>query len=160
MMNTYRYLLTRVLSRVGPHGVYVMLNPSTADETTDDPTIRKCRGFAERWGWGSFSVVNLFAVRATDPQDLHASVRLGSLELAYGPENEVVLTRYCPQAGPVVVGWGSHGVRYRAHIERIVTDILPSTLQCLGTTRSGHPRHPLMVAYHTELEPWSLERLS
>lgn len=155
---TYRYALWRSWSISLPVAVFVMLNPSTADALQDDPTIRKCKGFAERWGCGGIYVVNLFAFRATDPKQLrtaHADI--------VGPDNHAhqrrAISRLCsPMAvpGPCVAAWGSqpscvladHPARLRALAAEYRVE-----LQCLGTAKDGNPRHPLMLAYGTELAP-------
>ena len=101
----YRYLLTR---QVGPGprtATFIMLNPSTADATNDDPTIRRCIGFARQWGCGRLAVLNLFAFRATEPADLKRA------EEPVGPENRAWFERTLlgTPDGPVVCGWGVHG---------------------------------------------------
>src|SRR4051812_26865304 len=98
----YRYLLTR---QVGPGpraATFIMLNPSTADATKDDPTIRRCIGFARQWGCGRLSVLNLFAFRATDPAAMKRA------DDPVGPENKDWFERILTDAGEgrVVCGWG------------------------------------------------------
>ena len=127
-----------------------MLNPSTADAANDDPTIRRCIGFARQWGCGHLIVLNLFAYRATDPATLKGAVD------PVGPENEKwfgqVLNRR-ERGGPVVYGWGVHG-EYMGQ-DRVVRgwlEALGVRPLALGMTKDGHPRHPLYVPYSAELE--------
>ena len=100
--------------------------------------------------------MNLFSLRATDPRVLHQEVRASK---TVDELNSVILARECA-TGPVVVGWGVHGGRYPEWVQHVVTELLPGDLQCLGVTKDGHPRHPLMVPYKQPLEPWGLERLT
>ncbi len=99
----YRYSLTRVWNPALPRIYFVMLNPSTADATQDDPTIRKCRGFASRAGAGSLKVVNLYALRSTDPNALLAA----AWEDRIGPENDWHMRGAMNRAGRVVFAWGA-----------------------------------------------------
>ncbi len=143
---TYRYELVRAWDDSKPLLTWCMLNPSTADETVDDPTIRKCIGFADRWGYGSIRVVNLFALRATEPRELkwHPD--------PVGPENESVLSAL---TGDVVAAWGGSIPRTpRADI--LARLALRSARWCLGTTRAGEPRHPLMLGYAAERQSFGL----
>lgn len=148
----YRYGLWRGWS--APNGptirlTFVMLNPSTADAATDDPTIRRCIGFARREGYAGICVVNLFALRATDPD-----VML-SADDPIGPDNNHHIAGALALGDPIVCAWGAHfhpAISRRAHD---VTEILrPSTgrVYCLGRTQAGAPRHPLYLASDTPLQ--------
>lgn len=137
----YRYSLTRIWdSTVNALGV-VMLNPSTADASKDDPTIRRCIGFAKRDGYGGIHVCNLFAYRATKPADLmRATGRVGS-------HNDHALDTMFMLRPTVLCAWGA-----QAGIEQRVAEFMArystypmSRMVCLGTTKSGAPRHPLYV---------------
>lgn len=148
----YRYTLTRTWSDK-PRGYFLLLNPSTADASKDDPTIRKCVGFAQRWGCGSIEVVNLFALRSTDPKALWANGYSGHLD-AIGPDNDRELGRVVAEAErdgtQVVCGWGVHGGTRGTEIERRFR----GKLQRIGPpTKDGNPRHPLYLKYETKLEP-------
>jgi hypothetical protein len=99
----YRYVLRRQVGPGARIATFIMLNPSTADATQDDPTIRRCIGFARQWGCGQLVVLNLFAFRATDPVDLKRAAD------PVGPDNESWFRRILPSDGPVVCGWGVHG---------------------------------------------------
>lgn len=148
----YRYLLMR---QVGPGprtATFIMLNPSTADATNDDPTIRRCIGFARQWGCGRLAVLNLFGFRATDPADLKRAAD------PVGPENKDWFDRTlrADHDGPVVCAWGVHGDHMGQ--DRVVFgwfdgyDIRPLAL---GLTRDGHPRHPLYLPKNAELVPFA-----
>lgn len=151
-MPEYRYTLERAwdglwLNAESPRGVFVMLNPSTADAEKDDPTIRKCMGFARRWGWQGFTVVNLFAYRATDPADLWVAFQRG--EDIFGPENEATLAAVLESArGPVVAAWGAQmHPEVRARLAWLLARFSWVKWTSLGLTKDGHPRHPLMTPY-------------
>lgn len=147
----YRYGLTRVWHPERASITWCMLNPSTADAKTDDPTIRKCIGFARRWGYGGIRVINLFALRATDPKEL---LRVRD---PVGPANIDVLRG--PLDAPVIVGWGSRIPQKpfadrMARIVRMRARVEADMWYCLGRTKYGEPRHPLMLPYTTAREPW------
>lgn len=140
----YRYLLFRSWDESLPHVCFCMLNPSTADSIADDPTIRRCIGFAKAWGCGGFYVVNLFAYRATSPKEL---------KLAPDP---VGLWNFCfiyvvsQQASMTVAAWGTRGLLL--HQDMHVLPLLKNPV-CLGLTKAGQPKHPLYVPGDTELIP-------
>ena len=116
-----------------------MLNPSTADTTTDDPTIRRCTGFARSWGHGRLIVVNLWSRRATRPADLRRMARPGA-----GRKNDQVILEAAEQAQRLVLAWGVHGA-WRGRDQAVIRLLEGYELSCLGTTKQGHPRHPLFV---------------
>lgn len=120
--------------------VVVMLNPSTADEMQDDATIRRVLGFAKRDGYSSIRVVNLFALRATNPYELHAA------EDAVGPDNDRVLRNILnPGHGaPVLAAWGASSLA-KARASKVLSFVYPGMWLCLGTTKDGSPRHPLYI---------------
>jgi hypothetical protein len=148
----YRYVLRRTWWPEQPVMLWVMLNPSTADGTTDDATIRRCIGYAQREQCGGIVVVNLFAWRATDPREL---VRQPD---PVGPANDLSIVRELQSHdGPVVLGWG--GLRMplvpRAlDVARLIERYATGPVCCLGKTAAGWPRHPLYLAKSTPLEPW------
>jgi len=145
----YRYLLTRWLGDEPKVMTWIMLNPSTADAFTDDPTIRRCIRFARREGCGTIRVVNLFAYRATDPRELSAPGRD-----PVGPDNDRFLDEHT-QASLVVAAWGAGGTlngRAREVGGRLAA--AGTRLNCLGVTKDGHPRHPLYVRSDAPLIPW------
>jgi hypothetical protein len=138
---TYRYALWRRWSDAPPV-LFVMLNPSTADESQDDPTIRRCISFAKQWGHGGIIVGNLFAFRSPYPRDLQTTTD------PIGPENNHWLERLAKQSDAVVGAWGNHGRLMNRG--QGVAALFPSML-CLGLTKLGQPRHPLYVPATTSL---------
>lgn len=143
----YRYLLGRRWAD-GPRATFIMLNPSTADAEQDDPTIRRCIGFAKAWGMGALQVVNLYAYRSTKPAELWRVLD------PIGPDNDAVLTAcaIAQDPAPLVAAWGSGPKPWRvANVLR-----LPGMdrLQALGVTGGGHPRHPLYLPASATLRPW------
>ena len=146
----YRYVLSRQWDARRPRVAFVMLNPNRADARRDDPTIRRCVRFAHDWGYGALDVVNLFALRTPEP---------ALLKLAHdpvGPRNNRVLVRVCADAALTVAAWGMHGARQgRAAAVLALLRRRGVTLSCLGTTRTGHPRHPLYLPAATALQPFA-----
>lgn len=144
---TYRYVLWREWDPARPgYALFVGLNPSTADGATDDPTVRRCRDFARRWGYGALCLANLFAYRATDP----AALKVAASPVGRG--NDRWLARLTAEAGVVVAAWGVHGAFMGR--DRAVTAFLGGRLTCLGVTKDGHPRHPLYVRRTAVPVPW------
>lgn len=128
--------------------VFVMLNPSTADGTQDDPTIRRCMGFARRWGMGGITVVNLYAYRATKPADLWLA------DDPVGPLNDYHITTQTEQAEVVVAAWGANAKPER--VEKVLALRGMEKLTALDLTKDGHPRHPLYLRADLEPQPWSM----
>lgn len=139
----YRYTLRREIPGLGFEGtvLFVMLNPSTADVNVDDPTIRRCVGFATRWGFARLEVGNLYALRATDPAGLFAS------DDPVGPENDQRLDEMAGRATEVIVAWGAtpHPFPNRPQDVLRRMEFYCGTARCLGQTKHLHPRHPLYV---------------
>jgi hypothetical protein len=126
--------------------LFVMLNPSTADADSDDATIRKCMGFARRWNCTDLAVVNLFALRATDPAELRAhsdAIGTGNDQFIY----EAVLWHRERRAA-IVAAWGAHPF-VKARARHVLRSFGP--FECLGVTADGSPRHPLYVPYGSRL---------
>lgn len=145
---TYRYLLTRIWGE-RPSVTWVMLNPSTADETVNDPTITRCINFSRRWGCTGLSVVNLYALRSTDPAALAVHPD------PVGPENDRIIAENCRPPQMVIAAWGS-GFRQQDRPSEVAA-IFTATgrkLLCLGVTKDGHPRHPLYVRGDTTPMPY------
>lgn len=142
----YRYSLWRMWGPGEIPCLFIGLNPSTADETEDDPTIRRCKNFAKSWGCDSLIMTNLFAYRATDPKHMKAASD------PIGPDNDAWLIRLSSIAKIKVAGWGVHG----SHLERslAVIDLL-NGLQCLGFTKDGYPKHPLYLRSDSVLIPYN-----
>ena len=149
----WRYALGRRWGE-GPEALFVLLNPSTADAAADDPTLRRCVGFARREGCGASRTVNLFAWRASDPGALGRARAEG--EDIVGPGNASALEaalRECE--GPVVVGWGAHPIATeRAGALARLAQGEGRALLCLGTTKTGAPRHPLYIRAAAPLVSW------
>jgi len=146
---SYRYALTRVWDNTGRKVLFLMLNPSTATEVQNDPTVERCERRARTLGFGAFRVCNIFAYRATDPRDMRAA------HDPVGTGNDVAILAAIDWADDVVAGWGNHG----DHLSRgdAVETLLrnqPKTPKHLGLTKSGHPKHPLYIAYKTQPEAW------
>jgi hypothetical protein len=144
----YRYALTRVWAD-GPTALFVMLNPSTATEVQNDPTVERCERRARALGFGGFRVTNIFAWRDTDPRKMRAAAD------PVGPDNDAAILDGADWADRIICAWGTHG----AHLTRgpTVEALLRDTghpLHHLGLTKDGHPKHPLYIAYTQQPEAW------
>jgi hypothetical protein len=160
----YRYHLTRdcrtPLGGGSKAMAFVMLNPSTADATHDDPTVRRCRGFAEREGCVSFDIVNLYAYRTPSPRDLFDAAAAGIDPR--GPENDRYLLdtirRFGRDGNLLVAAWGAHALLSDVgwFAEKVNKERMhgPVEVWCLGRTKAGQPRHPLMLRSDSPLERW------
>lgn len=145
----YRYLLTRVWDGKGERALFVMLNPSTATERQNDPTVERCERRARKLGFGSFRVTNIFAWRETDPKAMMRA------EDPIGPDNDATILDSVYWASRIVCAWGQHG----AHLDRgsAVELLLRGTgrpLFHLGLTKAGHPKHPLYIGYDSQPVRW------
>lgn len=144
----YRYNLVRDWDPDLSSMLFVMLNPSTADASEDDPTIRRCLGFAERENCGAIEVVNLFAFRATDPKDMLAA------EDPIGPENDLVIRQALADSDVVVCAWGSKG----SHMGRdqavlhIIREEGRTPLALRISEKTGNPWHPLYLPADSPLQ--------
>ncbi len=146
----YRYDLIRTWDASGGRINFVMLNPSTATELANDPTVERCERRARALGYGAFRVTNIFAYRATDPRDMRACP-----EPVGGPDNDAAIEAAARWADQVVCAWGTHG----AHLARgaKVEALLRATgqpLTTLGLSKDGHPKHPLYIGYAVQPTPW------
>ncbi len=144
---TWRYTLHRSWADkplFGPisqgNVMFIGLNPSTADEVNNDPTVRRCIGYARAWGYGSLIMTNIFAFRATYPSDMKAAVD------PVGPENDKWLIECASEAALVVAAWGNDGA-YRSRSRQVVEMMDRARLQlmCLRITKVGEPEHPLYL---------------
>lgn len=134
----YRYTLWREWANGGQDFVtFVGLNPSTADESINDPTIRRCIGFAKSWGYDGLLMMNLFAFRATDPKEMKRQPD------PVGGLNDVYLDSAAEQSGVIVAAWGSNG-RHHGRDAQVIK-LFGDNLHCLGVTKNGDPRHPLYI---------------
>ena len=146
----YRYQLIRVWDSSGPRVNFVMLNPSTATEVQNDPTVERCERRARTLGFGAFQVTNIFAYRATDPREMRAQAD------PIGAENDNAIRTAANWANQIICAWGTHG----AHLERgaAVENLLRAGKQPLfhlGLSKAGHPKHPLDLSYATAPIAWA-----
>lgn len=144
----FRYRLERVWAP-GPRALFVMLNPSTATEVQNDPTVERCERRARALGFGSFAVGNIFAFRATDPKVMRAQAD------PVGPGNDAAIRAMADQADRIICAWGTHG----AHLGRgaAVEALLRATgrdLFHLGLSIAGIPKHPLYIGYDKQPVLW------
>jgi hypothetical protein len=155
---TYRYRLWREWDRVLPVIAFLMLNPSTADDQVDDPTITRCLARAVKGGYGRLDVVNLFALRASDPDVLltHAD--------PLGPGSHAVTSvlEATGRASTVICAWGAHPAAAPRAVD--VMHMLGVTgmdgkLCHLGLNKDGSPKHPLYVAASTHPKPFIFSRV-
>lgn len=128
-----------------PYALFIGLNPSTADEVQDDPTIRRCIGYAKRWGYGAYVMANIFAYRATDPKVMMRK------DDPIGPYNDAWITRMAEGAGVIVCAWGAHG-EYMRRGDEVKRLLFGRDLMCLGKTKNGQPKHPLYLKADQPLE--------
>ena len=130
----YRYSLTRAWNLSQKPALFIGLNPSTADEKNDDPTIRRCMHYAYEWGFGGLIMLNLFAFRATLPSDLRKS------KFPVGQENNQFIVDSQNEAGIVLVAWGNNGNLLNR--DQAVMQLISNPM-CLNINKSGQPAHPL-----------------
>lgn len=145
----YRYALTRTWDITGKRVLFVMLNPSTATEVQNDPTVERCERRARALEFGAFRVCNIFAYRATNPKVMRAQAD------PIGPANDAAILDAADWADTVICAWGTHG----EHLTRgtQVETLLRSTskpLYHLGLSKAGHPKHPLYIAYAHQPVIW------
>lgn len=133
---TYRYALWRMWDSAKGFCMFICLNPSTADETVDDPTVRRCTGYAEAWGYGGMYMTNLFAFRATDPHEMKRAID------PVGPQNDFHLVSTAKEAAVVIAAWGTAGSFLSRDVD-ICKLIWP--MECLRMTKTGYPAHPLYL---------------
>ncbi len=148
---SHRYALWRRWDESRPTVMFIMLNPSKADADSDDPTIRRCIGFAKSWGYGSLLVGNLFGRRATKPRDLKAEGRAGKDIVGLG--NDEALEYMADRSELVVAAWGNHGGFHCRSDE--IRQRFEGQLHCLKLNKTGEPGHPLTLPKH--LKPCPLE---
>ncbi len=132
----YRFSLHRLWDEKLDMATIIMLNPSSADHLTNDPTIGRCVQLARFWGFGGINVVNLFAYRTASPAHLR------EIKRPVGPGNNAYIAANAEKAAAVILGWGNHGA-YRGRDQEVLELLSPFELWCIGTTKSGQPKHPL-----------------
>mgnify|MGYP003965565273 FL=1 len=130
----YRYALSRTWNGKKKTILFIGLNPSTANEKIDDPTIRRCINYAQNWGYGSLLMVNLFAYRATMPSELK------NAKNPIGNDNDLHILELSKKADLAVAAWGNEG--FLLNRDKVVKKLLPN-LMCLKINKSGQPAHPL-----------------
>lgn len=146
----YRYTLTRVWDVQKPFGVFIGLNPSTADENRLDPTLRRVWRYLEREGCGAMVVLNLFAFRATDPRAMLMA------KDPVGKDNDHWIDQtinYVTSEGPILCGWGTHG-SYLGRSAQVKAKLPKDRTFCLAVTKSGEPGHPLYLPSAAPFVPW------
>lgn len=141
----YRYKLYREWDDTLPRIMWLMLNPSKADDKVDDPTIRRCIKFSQRWGYGSLWIGNIFAYRSSRPDALK------KVHDPYGLENEAHLREMFLSSTLVVLAWGARGGANPLPFFQLPREFL----RCLGRTQNGSPKHPLYVRTDTPLQDWT-----
>lgn len=148
---TYRYLLRRTWDHGKPRVLFVMLNPSTADAKLDDATIRSCVRLSKWRGDGSFEVVNLFALRATDPAEL------AKHDDPVGPDNDYAIEAAIGRCDLAICAWGAHpmALNRAEHVRSLLRGRRPAVF-CLGKTKAGAPKHPLYIKSGTALETYGV----
>ncbi len=147
----YRYSLTRIWDEAGKRVHFVMLNPSTATEVQNDPTVERCERRARALGFGSFTVTNIFAWRDTDPRNMKAA------NDPVGPENDAAILKASDAADQIIAAWGTHGAHLArgATVEQVLRG-LGKPLYHLGLSKAGHPKHPLYIAYTEQPQLWDM----
>jgi len=142
----YRYSLSRIWDKQKKFVLFIGLNPSTADEEMDDPTIRRCSGYAQKWGYGGFMMVNLFAYRTTLPSNLK------KVKYPVGSENDKYIVKLSKKADITVAAWGDNGNLYSR--DKQILSLVPN-LMCLKINKSGQPAHPLYLKKDLKLTKFS-----
>jgi len=145
----YRYALTRVWQPGGRRVLFVMLNPSTATEAQNDPTVERCERRARALGFGAFRVCNIFAWRDTDPR------RMRAVADPVGAANDAAILEGAGWADAIVAAWGTHGAHIGRgpEVERLLRGA-GHALLALSVTKGGHPGHPLYIGYDRQPRPW------
>jgi hypothetical protein len=139
----YRYALSRVWNPSAKKVTFIGLNPSTADENIDDPTIRRCIGFSKSWGGGSLQMINLFAFRSTNPKDLLTAID------PIGSENDKWILHITNNSDIVVAAWGNHGSLNGR--DRYVLGLIDKKIYALTITSKNMPGHPLYLPKNSTL---------
>jgi hypothetical protein len=145
----YRYTLERRWNQADYFVLWIMLNPSTADETTDDATIRRCKAFSKAWGYGGLLVGNLYAYRSPTPNALWAC------QDVIGPGNDLYLTELAKRAALIVCAWGQRGPTSERRDSVLKILRAHGTTHALAFTKGGEPRHPLYLPGNLKPEVWN-----
>lgn len=144
---TWRYTLSRTWTDQTPacNVLFILLNPSTADENEDDPTLRRGINFAKRWGFGGIVFCNLFAFCTAHPRELKRA------QYPVGPINDWHIIEQVDKAEQIILAWGAHG-HYRFRDDAVLKILKGRKLWCLGTTKGGFPMHPLYLPNNVKRE--------
>jgi hypothetical protein len=142
----YRYMLWRRILEKGNTITWIGLNPSTADEEVDDPTVKRVVSFSKAWGYAKVYMVNLFAFRATNPKDMKKAADPG------GPENLGWIVKLCNQSQMCLAAWGNNGSFGGSgkNLLKQLDYLGIGPIHCLGVTKKGHPKHPLYLSRNTK----------
>ena len=143
----FRYRLYRRWAELGPEILFICLNPSTADEDHDDPTVRRCVNFARDWGFRAMWLGNLFALVTTDPAKLYKPVIYEVFD-PVGRGNDLALKMMAARCAKAVYAWGNHG--HIANRGRLVADMI-IIAWCFGINKTGEPKHPLYLPRNAQL---------
>jgi len=146
----YRYSLTRTWDAAGSRVLFIMLNPSTATEVQNDPTVERCERRARALGHGAFRVCNIFAYRATDPRNMRAQVD------PIGPGNDAAILEALDWTQTTIAAWGSHG-EHMCRGDAVAALLREAKVQTLhlGLTKGGQPKHPLYIGYKVQPVGWT-----
>lgn len=147
----WRYLLWRRWDADQPLANFLMLNPSTADELQLDPSCTRARNYAERWGFGGVVITNIFAWRATDPEEMKRT------RDPVGRGNDAAIVRAAREAKLVVCAWGNHGA-HGARAERVLRILQGVELHVLRVNGGGHPAHPLYLPGTLRPQRWGFKK--
>lgn len=137
----YRYVLKRNTGFGSETCLFLMLNPSTADEIINDATVSRCIDYSNMWGYGNLIVCNLFAYRATLPSDMK------KVNDPIGPDNNHWINASALKADKIIVAWGVHGAykNRSQYVLKEVLDLKNMPVYHLGLTKDGEPKHPLYL---------------
>ena len=143
----WRYLLWRCWDEALPVANFLMLNPSTADETSLDPTCARARAYAEAWGYGALIVTNIFGWRSTDPKALR------KVKDPVGAGNDAAILQAAGESDLIVCAWGNHGIERGREVEGLLRNA-ETKLHVLKLTGAGQPGHPLYLRKSLKAAPW------
>jgi hypothetical protein len=132
----HRYALWRTWDEKKGIAMFIGLNPSTADEIKNDPTVSRCINYAKRWGFGGMIMSNIFACRATDPKVMKGA------EDPVGSKNDQWLLKLAKEASLILAVWGNHA-EFMARGKAVMSLLKGTELHCLAMNKTGHPKHPL-----------------
>lgn len=161
LQGKYRYWLTRVWDEELPRIMWVMLNPSIADSSQDDRTVKRCMGFAKGLGYGSIEIVNLFAYIATNPEEIkyiikhNKGIEVNGEVSVIGLENDKYITSAAERSDLIILGWGNNASGYRRPKD-VIQLLSDKELKCLEINKSGEPKHPLFKRFVDIQDEYSL----